>query len=217
LVLSGKTYLPVAPLWFYWGQTTSRAAIPTDRPFRLPVRVQGRSFRLAASCVTQAEFALFLDQNPQWKRESAVRLELADEGYLSDWAGTLPPASGAMVTRVSWYAARAYIQWVNRSGKAPEGTRFALPDEVDWEAAARQLPALFDFKTGFWEWTQTPFGVADPLVRGQNPEPPSLLAYAHTVKGGSAPWLRGGVPATSTSPVRGFRLAIESISPEARP
>jgi formylglycine-generating enzyme required for sulfatase activity len=43
------------------------------------------------------------------------------------------------VVNVSWYDAQKYIEWLNRKYKAelPDGYRFCLPSEAEWEKAAR--------------------------------------------------------------------------------
>ena len=83
-------------------------------------------FALEVDPVTNAEFLAFVQAHPQWRRDQVPAL-YADEGYLAHW-----PADGAVgdlgalpVTRVSWFAARAYC--------ASEGRR--LPVEDEWERA----------------------------------------------------------------------------------
>jgi formylglycine-generating enzyme required for sulfatase activity len=43
------------------------------------------------------------------------------------------------VVNVSWYDAQKYIEWLNRKYRAelPDGYRFCLPSEAEWEKAAR--------------------------------------------------------------------------------
>jgi len=173
---------------------------------------------MAKTPVLQAEFKEFVVQNPEWGRKTAVDLGLADEGYLADWIGTTPPAASLPVTRVSWYSALAYVDWLNRNGKAPAGLHFILTREQQWEAAFRQDGALRSSKAGNWEWTNSPFGVADPLVWGENPVPElEIPSYAYTLKGGSELWSRAAGPATSTSPVVTFRIGLEKSLQESKP
>lgn len=92
-----------------------------------PVAV--RRFRMDRTPVTNAQYAAFVAAHPEWGR-ARVRSLYADDGYLGDWE--LPDAPGgavdpdAPVTRVSWFAAKAYC----RSRGAN------LPTIAQWEVAA---------------------------------------------------------------------------------
>ncbi|MCB9683502.1 MAG: formylglycine-generating enzyme family protein [Alphaproteobacteria bacterium] len=87
------------------------------------------AFGLDETPVTVAEYAVFVAGHPEWRRDRVSRL-FADEGYLTDWATAEAPGEGlladAPVTRVSWFAARAYCR--------ERGAR--LPTESEWELAA---------------------------------------------------------------------------------
>ncbi|MEI8092967.1 MAG: SUMF1/EgtB/PvdO family nonheme iron enzyme [Spirochaetales bacterium] len=208
-------FVAVSPQWFYWGQSAGKPEIPTERPFRLPVPAQTRAFLIATLPVTRGEFEAFVAANPEWSRARAIELGRADSGYLGSDSATT--SATAPVTQVSWWAAQAYVAWLNALGRAPAGQRFALASELEWESAVRQIPTLMNPKKAFWEWTASAYGVADPLVWGQNPVPELPYAsYARTLKGGSAPWLRAGAAATATSPVVGFRLTVRTLPPEAK-
>lgn len=79
--------------------------------------------------VTNAEFLVFVQENPEWRR-SKVKPIFADEGYLKHWKGDLDFGADTLADRpvvnVSWFAARAYASW--------KGQR--LPSTAEWEVAA---------------------------------------------------------------------------------
>jgi formylglycine-generating enzyme len=89
------------------------------------------AYRLDARPVSNQQFLEFVHAQPQWRRDRVARL-FADEGYLSHWAA--PEALGPQVqpdqpiTRVSWFAARAYC--------AELGARLPGWNEWEWAAAA---------------------------------------------------------------------------------
>ncbi len=91
-------------------------------------RIEVAAFRLERRPVTNAQFLAFVRANPAWRRSFVKRL-FADDGYLAHWPGELElrdDQAERPVTHVSWFAARAYAQWLGRR----------LPTLAEWELAA---------------------------------------------------------------------------------
>jgi sulfatase modifying factor 1 len=98
-------------------------------PGSAPPRVPVAGFLLDIYPVTNRQFLAFVRTHPRWKRSEAARI-FVESDYLAQWAGddTLSDAAPAdsPVTRVSWFAAKAYC--------AAQGKQ--LPTTAQWEYAA---------------------------------------------------------------------------------
>ena len=95
-----------------------------------------RPFRMDQFPVTNAEFLQFVADHGRWRRERIAAL-YADQEYLSHWAGAASLGAHALagqpVTRVSWYAARAYCE--------ARGARLPTWNEWEYVAAASATEA----------------------------------------------------------------------------
>ncbi len=105
-------------------------------PFRSTVKFEElrsvlpvASFQMAARPVSNAQFAAFVERQPQWRRDRIPAL-FASPGYLGHWRSAQGPGEGvdpdAPVVHVNWYAADAYCR--DAGGR--------LPDFIEWEYAA---------------------------------------------------------------------------------
>ena len=175
---------------------------------------------LAAAETSENSFRVFITENPRWAAEN--RDDLIEAGLVSmDYL--LPVDNSAYpfpaVPGVSWYAARAYCDWL--SSKLPpalSGWEVRLPSEAEWEYAALYCdgrPAAPRLLGGLWEWCADPYAPLDFF-----PVDAQAAAAAgspeRSVRGGS--WAnppgsvnvrtRGSLPPDSSSPFTGFRPVI---------
>lgn len=134
---------------------------PVLAPAPGTTQVHINAYRLDPRPVTNGQFLEFVRRRPEWRRDRVPRL-LADDGYLSQWAA--PDALGGQsqadqpVTRVSWFAARAYC--------AAAGGRLPEWNEWEWVAAAdeKSSDARADaaWRARILDWYSRP--ASDPLV-----------------------------------------------------
>ncbi len=141
---------------------------PLIRSVNEPESVPVDAFLLDTFPVTNSRFLAFVTASPGWRRSQISPL-FADASYLEHWAGDLEPGplapSDAPVTRVSWFAARAYARWA--------GAR--LPTTTEWELAAAHGYTRTDGKNDealnrdLYAWLARPTPEVLPAVRTARP------------------------------------------------
>ena len=101
----------------------------TDKPIVV------NPFLMDEHAVTNAEYLEFVKANPEWSRARVKRI-FADSNYLRHWDGEFDIGASnkniynSPVVNVSWFAARAYCNWINKR----------LPTVAEWEIAGSAPP-----------------------------------------------------------------------------
>lgn len=132
---------------FQMGSTDEKAS-GSEKPVHT---VYVDAFYMDKYLVTNEQYKAFLDENPQWCKpqlfKNHISTDYHDGAYLRDWHKTDYPNGEDKhpVTKVGWYAAMAYAQWIGKR----------LPTEAEWEKAAR----------GGLEGKQYPWGDAVDLSK----------------------------------------------------
>ena len=106
-------------------QMGSNIGDPDEKPVHT---VYVDAFYMDIHEVTNAQYRLFVDANPQWGKVR-IPTDYHDGEYLKHWNGNNYPTGkeDRPVVYVSWYGAMAYAQWARKR----------LPTEAEWEKAAR--------------------------------------------------------------------------------
>ena len=224
---AGITYPPSS---FVMG-TTVPLIFPETNKAGIPVETE--SFTIATTPVSQYQWALFIEENPQWDKNAIQKLQqdnLTDEFYLSGILPSVVFATGKPVHNISYKAAEAFCTWLtNKSGK-----EVFIPTEAMWTLASLQakdkaytrsltitdtdITRPLAMLGGVWEFTQSPY---IPLQRVTDYQEVAKLynTFAHSsdviVKGGSylnAPssideHTVGAVDTTACGDLIGFRIA----------
>jgi hypothetical protein len=173
------------------------------------------TFYISETVISRPAWERFLEQRPRWRRENAevlLREGLIREGYLE--AVIFPGAPAEGVSGISWYAARAYCEWLSELLPPQYASwEVRLPTEAEWEYAAKA--GALDSVGRFWEWCENPF-VPLSFLSAPPAAARALGSPERPLKGGS--WVnptgsvgsetRGSLPPSFCSPFVSFRPVI---------
>lgn len=166
--------------------TTGMIFVPRGeyRPFVPPARglppvKTVPSFLLDQDLVTREKYLKFVVLHPEW-RKSQVKAIFADAHYLASWTsdvGIKPAQRQQAVTEVSWFAANAYCESLDKELPTTDQWERALSDNtresvklneniLAWygkptaveapriRASGKNGFGIYDLGFSIWEWTQ---------------------------------------------------------------
>jgi hypothetical protein len=180
-------------------------------------------FMICSTVVPAPAFADFLDANPQWgpdQREALESRGLVTSEYLAGFEmGVGRTISG--VSAVSWYAARAYCEWLGT--KLPDslsGWEVRLPTEAEWEYAVKSAEKWnrkeLLVRGSAWEWCGNPYSHL-PFISAPPEAISAVGSPEYPLRGGSLlnavtplgnPETRASLPPESCSSFVSFRPVI---------
>lgn len=161
--------------------------------------------------VSEYQYALFLEANPQWKKDNLETLKSegkADDYYLAGVNTSLLFPSNKSIRNISHQAAQAFCDWLSQQS----GRTIFLPTEEQWSAAFSALSAISEPQQqksllvtsksgsldsmlgGVWEMTSTDFiplsrafRILDPAAHDKLMESAARLRLSGSkiIKGGS--------------------------------
>ncbi len=166
---------------------------PLDSPLSLedlsemPHREAVETFYIDRSEVSARQYARFLAENPEWRPVN--REELVEQGLVSgEYLLNFDEESERPVTYVSWFAAKAYADWLGEKVSPKREYRARLAYEQEWEYCSRLNAAenfvgtdggfsapqpvqfsrtgrlgIADLRGNVWEWTEGWYFPSDVL------------------------------------------------------
>ncbi len=129
-----------------------------------PMLLSVPSFSIGEKLVSEYEYALFVEENPEWSLSNIDQLiaeGLVDSNYLKNMLiNSRLNRTNVPIRSVSYYAALAYIDWLNGKDSA---YIYSLPDEPEWQLAANSSNASYASSLNYSQYVENePVG-----LRGQ--------------------------------------------------
>ncbi|MDR0496861.1 MAG: SUMF1/EgtB/PvdO family nonheme iron enzyme [Treponema sp.] len=169
------------------------------------------TFYISETEISVAAWEAFLEKQPRWKKENTealIKEGMVKEEYLESAAGQVTPPGADVISGVSWYAAKAFCEWLTQQYDFP-GMEIRLPTEAEWEYAAKA--GAIDHGR-FWEWCGDPFVplsyLTTPSSAVGSPERPLRGGSWINIKGTVDIETRGSLPPSFCSPFVSFRPVI---------
>jgi len=180
-----------------------------------------RSIHLEAFLIAETEITLtvwneFLRAKPEWDPSNIA--DLLEKGYVSEiylQKYSAPAYPEDSVSGVSWFAAKAFCDWLQEQLPAGMGGfKVDLPTEIQWQYAAESGSVKASgFDGSLWEWCAEYFA---PYVFLPSISDSPVTGPERSIRGGS--WVntpgtvktstRAALPPRNCSPFVGFRPVI---------
>jgi hypothetical protein len=186
--------------WHINRQDAPDSAIPRASP---PVRqmelsrlsfISANGIMVCENQVPQSTYDTFLEENPQWREE-------VDTDYFPK---TENAPSG--VTGVSWFAARAFCQWIGKKLPASMADWEArLPTEAEWESILNLI------ETTGWEWCAD-FFVPLPFIKTTPSAAEAVGSPERSLRNSAYLETRASLSPEYSSPFVSFRPIIAPIN-----
>ena len=149
---------------------TALAIYPDTNEAGIEVRTEG--FSIATTPVSEYQWALFIEENPQWDVSNKAVLQekgLVDEYYLSGVLPSVVFATGKPIHNVSFKAAEAFCAWLTEK----TGKKVFIPTQEQWTLACKAAldkpyqksltitdtdnSSASAMLGGVWEFTDSPY------------------------------------------------------------
>jgi hypothetical protein len=145
---------------------------------------------ISESQVPQSAFDTFIKENPQWEEEAEMDFFPKTEGAPSG------------VTGVSWFAARAFCQWIGKRLPASmTGWEARLPMEAEWDSVINSI------ETTGWEWCADHY-VPLPFIKTSPSAAEAVGSPERSLRSRAHLETRTSLPPDYSSPFVSFRPVI---------
>jgi hypothetical protein len=207
-----------------WYKTAGEAAAPAadfsppESANKLPAVFQlaGLTFNrnegvlVCSSQIPVSVFMRFIEEKPEWKAEQRDRLVeagLAGSAYLAEVS-----APGDAITRISWFAAQAFCEWLTAQLPASmRGYKVSLPHEALWQQASTSFN-----ESSLWEWCADPY-IPLPFIKASDEKAALVGSPERVIRSRISPNARAAgktegrasLPPDFCPPVVTFRPVIE--------
>ena len=147
--------LILVPEGDYIAGATDMTALPLELPKKL---VNLSAFRINRFPVTCSQFKEFLDSDEYSNPQHWIDGIIHDRGQVKSYDFDLIKKSNFPMAFVNWYEANAFCSWLNTKFPRTDGWRWHLPNQLQWEKAARGGMTIEDGKINENNTRKYPWG-----------------------------------------------------------